>query len=80
MFIHLTGKEGLLKNSSGRIRVRTADALTLCQRLLKTGTDAQKAAAESVLSALIVTLRHETVFLPKGIEPLYELLTKGDGK
>ena len=62
---------------SKRVYVNTAEALVTCHRALKSKNPKVQAAAESVLSALVVTLRHEKTALPIEINAHYELI-KGE--
>lgn len=54
--------------------METATALSVCHSALKHPDPVVQAAGESVLSALVVTLRHERVVLPAELEEHYKLI------
>jgi hypothetical protein len=59
---------------SKRSSVRTVEAIEQVQIALKHGTEAQKIAAESLLSYLVLTLKYDQSVLPAALEPHYDLI------
>lgn len=61
---------------SSRYWVNTAETVALCHKAMKSDDPKVVAAAESVLSAIVVTLRYETAPLPVEVVPCWKLLLK----
>lgn len=58
------------------IRIQTVPTLQLIHQALRSGDPRQLAAAESVLSALIVVVRREEADIPNAVGPYLETLKR----